>query len=502
MRINGRRRRTPAAFAALTMLAGLTTVLTPSAVASGAADNLPSVRLVSSSDHARLTKYQGSGMVLSQSTFVAADDAPFEIWAQRARYSDPVTFSQVVRDKTGEVRLQQPLDAPAVAKFDHGIPNFVRLTLRTPYGTVATQQNIDYCPNTYQPQRINDAGPADPTFSQMCRSNPFTLGMVLGIDQGWASPLPIRFNRDHRVPDGSYTLHVDVRPRYRSAFSIPRADATMSIDVNVVTQSYRFRAADAPAKASLPDQTRLSTAPLTVPGAAALPDMASLPAWGMSVNNRRTGRSFLNFGATVWNAGPSPLVVEGFREAQAETMKAYQYFYENGERVGRAFTGRLEYDHSDGHDHWHFRDFARYSLLAADKVELVRSSKEAFCLAPTDMVDTTVPGASLRPWLEGLDTACGEANSLWIREALAAGWGDTYTQYRPGQSFNITNLPNGKYFIEVRANPDGRLYEGTQKNNVALRAVRLRGTIGERRVIVRDYQGIDTELRGSCGQFC
>ena len=33
------------------------------------------------------------------------------------------------------------------------------------------------------------------------------------------------------------------------------------------------------------------------------------------------------------------------------------------------------------------------------------------------------------------------------------GWGDTYYQYLPGQSFNITGVPNGTYYVRIVANP-------------------------------------------------
>jgi hypothetical protein len=222
----------------------------------------------------------------------------------------------------------------------------------------------------------------------------------------------------------------------------------------------------------------------------------------MAVDNRRkSGRSFLDFGATAWNAGPGILMVEGFRDPDSSTMDAFQYFYENGEVVGKVAAGSLEYDDRDGHDHWHFRDFASYALLDSDRVKIVDSGKEAFCLAPTDPIDLTVDGAEWRPWLTNLATACGDEGSLWIREVLQAGWGDTYTQYRPGQSFDITNLPNGKYFVQVRANPDDVLLEANTDNNLALRKIYLRGKAGERRVVVPPYGLVDTENSG-CGVFC
>ncbi len=119
------------------------------------------------------------------------------------------------------------------------------------------------------------------------------------------------------------------------------------------------------------------------------------------------------------------------------------------------------YDARPGHQHWHFEQFARYSLLAKDQTQIVRSEKTGFCLAPTDAIDLTAPGAEWNPYSIGLGTACGGRGSLWTREVLPAGWGDTYFQGLPGQSFDITYLPNGTYYIAVQANPDGLLTEVT-----------------------------------------
>jgi hypothetical protein len=82
---------------------------------------------------------------------------------------------------------------------------------------------------------------------------------------------------------------------------------------------------------------------------------------------------------------------------------------------------------------------------------------------------------------------------------LPTGWGDTYFQGLPGQSFDITDLPNGTYFISVQANPDGLLIEGSTTNNTELRKIKLRGTPGHRRVIVPLWHGIDTEGHGGGG---
>jgi Lysyl oxidase len=138
--------------------------------------------------------------------------------------------------------------------------------------------------------------------------------------------------------------------------------------------------------------------------------------------------------------------------------------------------------------------FAQYSLLNADETEAVRSQKQSFCLAPTDAIDLTIPTADWNPPFYGQDalsTVCGGGGAIWIREVLPVGWGDTYYQYVAGQSFDITHLPNGKYWVQVTANPTGLMVETTMDNNVSLRRVILRGTRGHRRVIVPPYLGLD-----------
>ena len=236
-------------------------------------------------------------------------------------------------------------------------------------------------------------------------------------------------------------------------------------------------------------ERRLRAAADPAPDPATLPDLAALPAWGIEVD-RVGARDVLSFGATVWNAGPAPLIVEGYRTVGSDTMAAYEYFSSGGTVVGRAPVGTFEFDRRPGHEHWHFEQFARYRLLDDGGQQILRSKKEGFCLAPTDAVDLLVPGAVWRPGVLGF-SECGGPSALWIRETLPAGWGDTYEQSRPGQAFDITSLPNGTYQIEVTANPTGELFEVDASNDTQLRTVILHGTPGHRWVTVPPVGDVD-----------
>jgi Lysyl oxidase len=204
-----------------------------------------------------------------------------------------------------------------------------------------------------------------------------------------------------------------------------------------------------------------------------------LPAWGITVDNGKK-YSFLDFSATVWDAGPAPMVIEGFRRLGTNIMDAFEYFYRDGRVVGRAPAGTLRYDSQPGHEHWHFQQFASYTLLDSSMVKQVASHKTGFCLAPTDGIDLTVPGALWRPDSLGFFSQCGDQNAIWTRETLPSGWGDTYQQALPGQSFNITDLPNGTYCIQIQANPLGQIQEVSTTNDITYRQVILGGTAGVR----------------------
>ncbi len=492
-------------FAAIALTALLPLVAAGTASGPAAAATTPSIRLIAASADAEIHLFRRGNYEIHLPVFVAATGGAFELWATRPSYDDPVGLSQVIRDSAGDVVDNLPVAGVPEPDLNRGMPAFVNTSLTKLNGTPIKDASRTFCPNNYYQERIDDSGPDLSTYPSNCWASPFTRGGVWGIDEGWATAARTSVGPNLAVNEGSnYELTVSIAEPYRTALGIPAEDASVTVPATVVQgggDDHHGQRQTAALTPSEPEATPTAAMPITVPPNSALPDIEALPAWGMNVQTRNSGRSFLNFGATAWNAGPGILMVEGFRDPQSTTMDAYQYFYEGGEVVGKVDAGELEYDDRDMHDHWHFRDFAAYSLLDENKVKVVDSGKEAFCLAPTDPIDLTVEGAEWRPWLTDLSTACGEQDSLWIREVLQTGWGDTYAQYRPGQSFEITDLPNGKYFVKVLANPGNVLLEGSTDNNVALRKIWLRGSGDERHVVVPAYGLVDSEGAG-CGIFC
>jgi hypothetical protein len=414
---------------------------------------------------------------------IAATTEPVELWSNRPSWDDPIRTEW--RSSTGTRSL--PL---GTMKSWSGLPRFARITLRTTAGDVVYDRTRGMCLNG-DTQRMRPEAPARSPYPYGCPYSPWTKGSVQGIQEGWS--VSLSQGRALRLPLGRYTATVGIAPRYARLFGLTDAQAhrTYTLRVRRGTDDGFFRARER-ARERARDRAR---APLARPAASEpagtsggtvagpTPDLQSLPAFDMSIG---PSGHHLRFSATVWNAGDSPLVVDGFRRPGEVVMDAYQYFFDaDGNQTGYRQVGEMEW-HEANHQHWHFHDFARYRLLAADRTAVVRSKKESFCLANTDAVDYTVPGADWRPENTDLSSACGGRDTLSLREVLSSGSGDTYAQYRAGQSFNLEGLPNGRYYVAVEANPEGNLVESNPNNNVELRRVHLGGTPAHRKVSMAD----------------
>ncbi|MFD9538641.1 lysyl oxidase family protein [Streptomyces sp. NPDC060022] len=547
-----------AAAAAITVIAGVVAA----APDAKKAQPVPELGLIAASASVTLDSWKEEpGVYLDLGTYLTATKAPLELKVTRASYKDPVVATQIIRE--GKKTRTKVLPKGLVKDFT-GLADFVRVTVTNAAGKTVLNKTESFCPNNAS-GRVRPDAPATSKYPESCPVNPFTLGSVWGVENGWAANTYAGYSSTPvALPAGKYTAKVSVTKTYRDLFGI--ADKPQTVKVTVRERSWEENAGArsagahashmaghsghaavrtpapaaatsgagpsynvghgpyAPAPAALPwavkregfrsaqagdgpgrtDGSR--QAPAARPnakrpaGRAAVPDvpkpdLRSLPAYGITIaegDADAPGRDYLAFSANVWNAGPAQLVVDGFRAPGKALMDAYQYFYDaSGKQVGYTPTGTMEWDPRPGHEHWHFTDFASYRLLKADKKESVRSGKEAFCLANTDAVDYTVKNANWHPDNTDLSTACGQENSISVREVLDVGSGDTYTQDLPGQSFDITGLPNGTYYIQVLANPEKRLKETNLGNNSALRKVVLGGSAGARTVTVPAHGLVD-----------
>ncbi|MEV0408568.1 lysyl oxidase family protein [Actinoallomurus sp. NPDC050550] len=394
-----------------------------------------------------------------------------------------------------------------------GLNDFGHLTVRDASGKLQASVPMFFCPNSPDPDRLSPSAPATSPYPVECANDPFPLGQVWGVQKDWAID-PLQSAIPLQLPTGTYRVTETVAPAYIRLFHLTAADATASVNVTVVNGSPASPHQAAPRRPAPSISTTSPPPPwapprgpgaysetlpalpqaqdLKEPPKNALPDLIPLPAFQIGTSTEAS-KDLLSFAAAVWVGGNSPLDIEGFRQHASPTMDAYQYFWRNGHVIGRARAGTMGFDSDSGHDHWHFKKFAEYRLLDSNKKLILRSNKVGFCISPTDPVNLLLPHATWQPPAIGFTGQCGSPTALWVRETMPVGWGDTYLQHVAGQAFDITNLPNGIYYVETTANPQKVLHETTTTNDSSLRKVILSGTAGQRTVKVPAWNGIDPE---------
>jgi hypothetical protein len=418
--------------------------------------------------------------------YLQANGEPFELWSTRPTYDDQIR-TEWRSTAHGTVVL------PTVMSRFSGLNRFVRVRITNGAGKVVADLNPRVCLSSgffQAPVRTSPDAPAESPYPVGCPYNPYTVGSVQGIQQGWAVSLLTRSVNGIRRGEGPYRVTAEIAPRYVDLFGITPADAKR--EYRLAFGSFGERRGTDSDRVATP-HAHEPAAPVAGKAVGPLPDLRSLPPFDLNLSPKGTQ---LRFSATTWNGGDSPLVIDGYRDEGEDHMTAYQFFFdENGAETGHQEVGEMHF-HGANHQHWHFEDFARYRLLKPDMTLAVPSRKQSWCLANTDSVDLTVPGAEWKPYNTDLSSACGGPSALALREVLLSGSGDTYAQYRAGQAFSVGDLPNGKYIVSVEANPNGNLVESDYTNNVALRTIWLRGQGTERRVVVDQVGIIDETFRG------
>jgi Lysyl oxidase len=464
----------------------------------------PELKLVTTKSEVTIYRRHSDDRVpLDIGVYLASVGGAFELHLARPDYDTPLSLTQWVGGSP-----VQTIPDDMYTTYG-GLTNFYQVKVKHRGNTVLNKTS-DFCPSSYDMQRVDDTGPANPTYPNYgCYSGPFTLGNVWGIDRGWAINAlngngyyyyyGYTYISGH---DGRYAVHVQIAPAFQNLFGISAGHSTTLVVVHIVTKKKHcpYPCYGRNGLLGRSEQVKratgrpLDSVPIDLdPDPSTLPDMIPTPGWAIRAYHRGH-QDYIGFANTEWNRGPSSLWVEGFRESDTELMHAFQYFTDSsGTVVGRAPVGDFEFDTRPGHFHWHMDQFVQYSILDQSMNQVVLSHKQSFCIAPTDPMDLTVPNALMNPYSLGfLGSNCGFGeSSLWTRETLPVGWGDTYYQGVAGQAFNITHLPNGTYQVSAQVNPTGQLYESDTTNDTAVREIHIHGKPGHRTVDVEPWHGID-----------
>jgi lysyl oxidase len=109
------------------------------------------------------------------------------------------------------------------------------------------------------------------------------------------------------------------------------------------------------------------------------------------------------------------------------------------------------------HGHWHFKNYAKYSLLDSTGTKVGGRSKVGFCLIDDTRVDAGLPGSPpSRVYFDCNDLAL---------QGTSVGWDDVYGPSLSGQSIVVQGLPDGSYCLVARIDPKGVLRETDVTDN-------------------------------------
>lgn len=215
----------------------------------------------------------------------------------------------------------------------------------------------------------------------------------------------------------------------------------------------------------------LATRGLSAQAAERKPNLVAFPAAPFSLAVVQSGGVIsLRFATTSWNNGAGPLELRaGEVSADGQRKKVYQRVYLTDGTFYDKYAGEFEFH--PAHDHFHFGDYALYTLrpVNAPGASARQSAKTTFCVMDTTLVNTSLPGAPL----SAVYSTCGA-----VMQGMSIGWGDTYNAGLAGQSFDVTDLPNGDYEILIDIDPKSQLVESTRADNSSCLRIRLSVSAG------------------------
>jgi hypothetical protein len=202
-----------------------------------------------------------------------------------------------------------------------------------------------------------------------------------------------------------------------------------------------------------------------------------LPDWDQRVPTQvyvshHGNRRVLAFRSEVTNVGRGPFWIEGVRSPGHTLMDATQLIRRTDGTIHRLSDGGfLRYDAYGQHHHWHLHPFERYELWRPNGTAFVaRDHKQGFCLG--DQFRSAHAVAARFPPFQ-----CGNYQPALrsVEMGTSIGFIDIYPAEFHGQWIDITGVPDGRYTLVHRANPQFRFRERDYDNNVASALVVLRG---------------------------
>jgi lysyl oxidase len=195
------------------------------------------------------------------------------------------------------------------------------------------------------------------------------------------------------------------------------------------------------------------------------------------------GKHLVRLSNEVVNVGRGPLELRprvgdcNHNGNPADDRWSWQRIYRDGDGDGR-FTRGVDVHfgtrsagctrYHPAHRHWHFDALAEYAIRRVQSAGpiLAGGTKTSSCVLDTRHRLARAAGSPRRKYYGGCrrDSVGG----------ISIGWGDLYGARVSGQELEVTALADGVYCLVSRADPEGRLKESNERDNVRTTRIELR----------------------------
>jgi Lysyl oxidase/Bacterial Ig domain len=176
----------------------------------------------------------------------------------------------------------------------------------------------------------------------------------------------------------------------------------------------------------------------------------------------------LKFNGSMHNIGAGPLEIRGSSPAGGEMTVTGQRIY----RQDGSFhddTSRhpvLRFENTDGHNHWHLMNAARWSLWnQAGTAQVAPAAKVGFCLEDGEKVDSFAAPTSAYSSAQTQHCKEGQPNAASVFEGISSGWRDVYGANVYFQWIDVSDIAPGLYRLGAQMDPDDFVKEGNEANN-------------------------------------
>jgi len=216
-------------------------------------------------------------------------------------------------------------------------------------------------------------------------------------------------------------------------------------------------------------------------GVIAYPDLQSvIPADKFQITHSTPTSTEFQYEHIVFNAGQGPLDVlptyDPVTASASGMQRLYSYDASNNPVLEQQLPVHDQFLWHQAHGHFHF-PLASFGIYATNPdgslgSPVALSPKVGFCIGDSVRVDPTITHSPATISYTG--ATCVNPSAV---RGIDPGWGDLYDRLDPGQSIDMTGVPDGTYWFHSVVDPGANFAESDESNNVTDIKISITGDV-------------------------